>query len=245
MKRIIIVGASSGLGRLIAQLCANEGWKVGVAARNLTALNELVEKYPNQMESMEIDITHDDAPDLLRCLVDRIGGMDIYLHVSGILCENSGLNLTDEMRTVETNVGGFTRMIATAYSWFKDKAIPGHIAAITSVAGTKGIGDLASYSASKRYQWTYLEALEQLARKDGVKICFTDIRPGWTKTPLIDPNKKYMLAMEADTVARKAFKALKKQKRVAYIDTRWGILSFLWRLLPSWIWTRLPVSASQ
>lgn len=242
-KRIVIVGASSGLGLLMAESFASMGWKVGAAARTERPLVSLKEKNQENVEWMSIDVNSDDAAERLEKLISKTGGMDVYLHVAGICIENPSLASADEIRTVDTNVGGFTRLIDEAFNYFRHNN-GGHIAAITSVAGTKGLADLPSYSASKRYQWIYLNALDQLSKREKLNIRFTDIRPGWTRTPLIDPNRRYLMAMEPEKVARSAVKAILAGKRVAYIDSRWSVMTLLWRLLPQSIWRTIPLRAS-
>lgn len=242
--RILIVGASSGLGRLMVEEFVGLGWRVGAAARNVQALSELNAQCGGKIEWSQIDITENDAPRRAGELVKRLGGIDVYVHVSGICYENPMLEIDEECRVSTTNVTGFTRMMAWAFDYFKTRREGGHIAAITSVAGTKGIGDLAAYSASKRYQATYIQALEQLARREGYPIRFSDIRPGWTRTPLIDPTRRYMMAMNPAKVAHTAVNAIINCKRVKYIDWRWRLLCALWRLMPSGLWTRLPIHSS-
>lgn len=244
MKRIVIVGASSGIGRLIAEYFASKGWKTAVAARNEKALCELKAEYGQNIEWEKIDVNAPDAPDKLLALIERNGGMDIYLHVSGICIENPELNVGHDISIVETNVGGFTRMIDTAFNYFRDRRLKGRIAAITSIAGTKGLADLAAYSASKRYQWTYLVALEQLAHREKLPIRFTDIRPGWTRTPLIDPSRRYLMAMNPNRVAKRAARAIIAGRRMVVINRRWACAQILWRIVPSWIWVRIPMRAS-
>ena len=239
MNNIIVVGASSGLGRLIAVNYASKGFRVGIAARNEGALKQLKETFPGNIDYEVIDITDGTAVGKLNSLIDKIGGMDVYIHVSGILVENLFLNPEAELKTVETNVTGFTRMIDAAFEYFSRTCKKGQIAAITSVAGTKGIGELPAYSSSKRFQWTYIQALEQLADKQKLDISFTDIRPGWTRTPLIDPSRKYMMSMNPEKVANLAVKAIDSKKRVAYIDYRWDILHFFWNLLPGKLWKKV------
>lgn len=237
---IIIIGASSGIGLLMARRFAALGWTVGAAARRLDALRELQAEHPGNIVVQRIDVTDPDAPGQFDELARRVGVVDVYLHVSGILAENPGLDPADDLRTVETNVAGFTRMIDTAFHYFRRSGRPGLIAAITSVAGTKGIADLASYSASKRYQWTFLQALDQLARRERLHIRFCDIRPGWTRTPLIRADRSYLMSMDPEKVADAAVRAVVRRRRIAYIDCRWGFAARLWRLLPGWIWTRIP-----
>ncbi len=123
--------------------------------------------------------------------------MDYMLYAAGCGWQNPELDTARDRSTLEVNVVGFTRIINAAYTYFRDTANrrPGHIAAITSVAGTKGIGISATYSASKRYQWTYLQALDQLAHIQHVDVAITDIRPGFVDTPLLVHGKDYPIEM--------------------------------------------------
>ncbi|MCM1163833.1 MAG: SDR family NAD(P)-dependent oxidoreductase [Muribaculaceae bacterium] len=242
MKKIVIMGATSGIGLNVAERLARKGWMVGVAGRRDSVMQLLAEKYPGRVVWRHIDITRPEAGQSLRKLVDKLGGMDVYFHISGVGYENDNLDPTLELATVRTNVTGFTRMIDEAYRYFRDERHGrGHIAAITSVAGTRGIGRLAAYSATKAYQQTYLTALNQLARIEHLKIKFSDIRPGWIRTPLLDNDYEYPLTMTLPYAVPLIVKALKHKQRVAYIDWRWGMLVALWRLIPDWIWVRIPM----
>lgn len=245
MKRIVIMGATSGIGLHLAEALAATGWIVGVAGRKRLKLDELTSKFPAFIKSEEIDITHDDAPAKLLSLIEKIGGMDIYFHSAGIGYENPELNPTQEIATVLTNAVGFTRMIDTAFSYFRNHNIKGQIAAITSVAGTKGIGQLASYSATKKFQQTYLQALEQLSRKQHLGISFTDIRPGWIRTPLLDTSREYPMTMRLTEVVPLVIRAVKNKTRIAVIDWRWAVAVFFWQLIPGCLWVRIPINVSK
>ena len=166
--------------------------------------------------------------------------MDIYLHVSGIGKQNRQLDTTIELSTVETNAMGFTRMINHAWHYFRTQG-GGHIAAVTSIAGTKGMGAAPSYSATKRYCSTYLQALAQLAGMHGLKIRFTDIRPGFVDTELLSKDFHYPMLMQTEKVAHAIVRGILAQKRVITIDWRFRILVLLWRMIPSCIWERLKV----
>lgn len=239
MKRIVIVGASSGIGQALAEEYASRGFRVGVAARNMDALRTLYDKYPQLVEIEQIDINAGDAPDRLVKLIDRLGGMDIYLHVSGIGYDNPTLNPQREVDMITTNACGFARMISTAYRYYRDNSLTGQIVAITSVAGTNGIGALSAYSASKKCAQTYLVALEQLAHSEHANVCFTDIRPGWIRTPLLYDTKKYPLEMPLSKAVPMIVEAISRKRRVAVIGWRWKILVALWRCLPNALWTRM------
>lgn len=241
MKRMIITGASSGIGLRVAEALASRGFKLGLAARRTEMLRELKERYPDNVEYEAIDVTKKDAPERLNKLIERTGGMDIYFHVAGIGYDNPGLDPEREADMINTNSTGFARMVSAAYGYFRNNGRKGQIAAVTSVAGTNGIGEMAAYSASKRMAQTYLVALEQLAHKEKCDVTFTDIRPGWIKTPLLHEGRRYPLEMTLDYAVPGILRAIARKKRVAVIDWRWNVVVGLWRMVPNCIWTRMNV----
>lgn len=193
MKKIIIVGASSGIGRETALQFIHRGYKVGAAARRESPLQELKSYAPQQVVYSQLDVTDDNAPSKLLALVKELGGMDIFLLCAGIGKQNASMQMGIEMLTARTNVLGFIRMVDTAYEYFREKG-KGHIAVISSIAGTKGLGAAPAYSATKSFQNVYIEALEQLVQMQGLKIWFTDIRPGFVNTDLLSDGKKIPVA---------------------------------------------------
>lgn len=241
MKTIIIVGASCGIGRLIAEDFASRGWRLGITARREEALRELAARFPGKVEYSAYDVAADDAADRLAELITRLGGMDILLFAAGCGWYNPSLDAADEQRTIATNVVGFTRTIDAAYNYFASRG-EGRIAAITSIGGVKGLGISAAYTATKRYQWTYLQALDQLAHVNGVKVAFTDIRPGFIDTALLDRNPKLPpLTMRPAYAVKRIVRAIIKGRRIAVIDWRWAIVAALWRLIPGALWRRLRI----
>lgn len=242
MEESITQRPTSGLGLRLARDFASRGWMVGAAGRDTAALDTLREEWPGNVVTRRIDVNDPEASTEMGRLIGEMGGLDTYLHVAGIGFDNPSLEPRKELATMETNVVGFTQMIGAAYRWLRDNnGGRGRIAAVTSVAGTNGIGMLAAYSASKLCQQTYLRAIDQLARMEGLAIRVTDIRPGWIRTPLLDDPRRYPMLMGKEYAARKIVRAIERGRRVAVIDRRWDILVGLWRLLPAWLWVRLPV----
>lgn len=237
-KKAIIVGASSGIGRKVAQLLIADGWHLGVAARREESLMELKTMAPERVEVMTIDVTKPQAGEQLMTLIERIGGMELYFHASGIGKQNRDLDTDIELRTMETNAVGFTRMIDTAFRYFAEKG-EGHIAAITSIAGTKGLGPAPAYSATKALQATYLQALEQQAHQRGLNIRITDIRPGFVDTALLNGDFKYPMMMRPETVAGDIVRSIYRKRHIRVIDWRYRIMTFFWQLIPNWIWRRM------
>lgn len=239
MKKILIMGASSGIGLRVAEEFAKRGVSVGLAARHTEKFRQLKEKYPDMVVYESIDITHNDAPKKMNELIEKMGGMDIYFHVSGIGYENLELDPAREFQVIQTNLAGFARMLSAAYDYFRDNKRPGRIAAVTSVAGTNGIGKMAAYSASKKGAQTYMTALEQLANNEKVDIKFTDIRPGWIRTPLLMQDKEYPLEMDLDYAVPLIIKAIVRHPRVVVIDWRWDVIVGLWRTIPNSLWIKM------
>ncbi|MBQ6162148.1 MAG: SDR family NAD(P)-dependent oxidoreductase [Prevotella sp.] len=237
MKRAIVMGASSGIGFEVARVLLERGWQVGLAARRVELLAELESRFAGQVSVARIDITTDEAVGQLLDLIGRMGGVDLYFHVSGVGWNNPQLDIDREMITMETNACGFTRMVDTMFRYMSDNG-GGHIAAITSIAGTKGLGPAPAYSATKAMQAAYLQALEQLSNSRKLNIRITEIRPGFVKTDLIK-GKPYPMLMDKESVARKAVDAALAGKHVAIIDWRYRILTALWRRFPRCIWRRM------
>lgn len=239
MKRIVILGATSGIGLEVARIYTEAGWRVGAAARRKEKLEQLHSTAPEQIAIEEIDVTCNDAVERLHALIEKLGGMDIFLLSSGIGYQNLALDVELEQQTVNTNAGGFTRMVTAAYHYFQKQG-GGHIAVISSIAGTKGLGAAPAYSATKLYQNTYIDALAQLSRMQKTSIAFTDIRPGFVRTDLLKEDT-YPLQMSAEKVARKIVHALQCKKRRVVIDWRYAVIVFFWKLIPAWLWERLPI----
>ena len=239
-KKVIIIGATSGIGREEALIYIAQGWKVGVAGRQEAELESLRAEYPEQVSAQALDVTKEDAPQKLQALIEQVGGMDVFLLSSGIGKQNPTLETGLELTTAATNVEGFIRMTNAAYHYFEQQG-HGHLAVISSIAGTKGLGAAPAYSATKGFQNIYMDALDQLARMKKLNIRFTDIRPGFVATPLLNNQKKYPMLMDAPIVALDIVSAIEKKKRVAIIDWKFRLLVGFWRLIPKWIWLRLPV----
>ena len=147
MKKAVIIGASSGMGMEVAKLLLAEGYQLGIAARREDRLQALKQLAPGRVVTATIDVTAEDADSRLRTLIDELGGMDLYFHVSGIGKQNRTLTPDIELNTVNTNGMGFTRMIGEAYRYFADQGpwpgsfLFGHQSLpepLSPVAGTAG-----------------------------------------------------------------------------------------------------------
>ncbi|MBR3491342.1 MAG: SDR family NAD(P)-dependent oxidoreductase, partial [Bacteroidales bacterium] len=146
-------------------------------------------------------------------------------------------------RIIQTNSEGMVRMVDHFFNYVRthnySKSHKAHIAVITSIAGTNGMGASPAYSATKKMQSTYLTALSQLSRMDKIPVCFTDIRPGFVATDILNPNKHYPMLMSKEKATDHVMKALHKKKRVYTFDWRFRLVVGLWKMIPRFVWERL------
>ena len=226
------------MGLEVAKLFLDRGCRVGVAARREDRLEALKQLAPDRVVTAALDVTADDADRRLRDLIEELGDMDLFFYSSGIGKQNRTLSPDIELNTINTNAMGFARMIGEAYRYFAEQG-KGHIAAITSIAGTKGLGPAPAYSATKALQNVYLQSLDQQAHARGLKIQFTDIRPGFVNTDLLKGDFRYPMMLKPEKVARRIVSAILNKRHVVVIDWKYAILTALWRRLPRVLWRHL------
>lgn len=241
-RKAIVMGASSGLGREMAERLLRDGWQVGVAARRIDALRAIAVPGVEPPTVAAIDITDKDADYALLQLIEKLGGVDLYFHASGVGRQNPLLEPDVELGTVETNCVGFTRTVGAVFRWMALHG-GGHIAVISSIAGTKGLAPAPSYSATKAFQNAYIQSLEQLSYSRKLNIRFTDLRPGFVDTDLIR-GSHFPLTLDKSQVAEEMMWALDSRQHVRVIDWKWRLIVRLWRLIPSWLWRRIRLTGS-
>lgn len=225
------------MGQEIARRLIHDGWEVGLAARRLEPLQALAREASQRVEIAQIDVTAADADKQLQQLLDKMGHVDLYFHISGIGKLNYELRSDIELATVSTNALGFARMVGQAYRHFATHG-GGQIAVISSIAGIRGLGPSPSYSATKAFQHNYIQALEQQANARGLNIRFTEIRPGFVDTPLLT-GARFPLTMPLDQTVDEILWAVDARKHVRIIDWKYRVVVALWRLIPSFIWRHL------
>ena len=245
MKTAIIIGATSGIGRALAVSLAKDGWKVGIAGRRAERLEELAAQFPEgAIVTQVLDVTKEESVRNLDDLLSRTGAPDVFLHVAGIGCQNPSIDESKELSVIETNCMGMVRIVAHFLNYVKssgayDDKRKVQVGVVTSVAGTAGLGISAAYSASKKMQMTYLSGLSQLARMEKIPVRFTDIRPGFVDTEILDPGRKYPVLISTEKAARYIRKGLERKRRIITFDWRFRLIVILWKLIPRALWERL------
>lgn len=238
MKKAIIIGATSGIGKELARLLANDGYKVGITGRRTELLESLKSENPDSYFVKTFDVKDTKvAEEKLNELTAELGGLDLLILSSGTGDVNIKLDFEIDLRTIETNVIGWT-FISDWSSNFFEKQKYGHLVAISSIGGLRGSKQSASYNASKAYQINYLEGLRQKATSLNEKIYITDIRPGLVDTEMAKGDGLFWV-MPVDKVARQIYKAIKRKKKIAYVTKRWKFIAAILKRIPGRFYERM------
>jgi short-subunit dehydrogenase len=238
MKKAIVIGASSGIGRELAKVLSGNGYAVGVMARRSLLLNELRNEIKGKLLVQEIDAADTEtAMGILASFIETMGGIELVVISAGIGDINDDLKWPLERETIRTNVTGFAALANVAIHHFINKGA-GHLVCISSIAALRGGRESPAYNASKAFESNYLEGLRQKVRKLGLPITITDIKPGFVKTAMAKGDGIFWAA-DADTAAMQIYEAIKRRKSSAYITRRWRLVAWLIKLLPGFVYERL------
>jgi len=238
MKKCIIIGATSGIGRELARLYASNGYLVGITGRRENLLSKLAEENSEsfKIKSFDISIPNNSHKNLNE-LVEELGGLDLIVINSGTGNGNDNLDFEIEKETIMTNVLGTTEISGWAFNYFRKQG-HGQIAIVTSIAGMRGGRFAPAYSASKAFLINYTEGLRQKAKNLKLPVYVTDIRPGFVDTAMAKSENKFWVATPRKA-AMQIYAALKRKKKIAYITKRWIIAAYILKLLPKWIFDRI------
>ena len=237
IKRIIIIGASSGIGRRMAELYAEKGNIVGITGRRSELLQEIKTKYPAKIETECFDVTGNENLASITSLIQKIGGLDILIYSSGIGEPVKELDWKVDKMTVDTNVNGFVEIANWGFNYFLKQG-QGTMVVISSIAANRGNSWAPAYSASKSFQSNYFEALAIKAYRMKKDIAITCIEPGFVDTNMAKGNKRFWL-VSLEKATRQMISAIDKKKRKVYISRRWWLIAKLMRLTPYWLFKRI------
>ena len=222
MKRIMIVGATSGIGEGLARRYAEEGQvKVGIMGRRAGRLKGLCRLRPEVFEAEVCDVTDLERVEAsLERLAARMGGLDLLILSAGTGDLNPLLDYGVERAALETNVLGWTCVADWAVRRFERQG-RGHLAAITSAGGLRGSGAAPAYSATKN-----------------LPVCVTDQRPGFVDTAMAKGEGLFWVA-SVEEACRHIMRGIARRKDVVYVTRRWRLVAWFYRRIPGWLFKRM------
>ena len=186
-KKIWITGASSGIGKALAEKFALEGWKVAASARRKEILDEMAKN--ENVSAYPLDVTHqNDIKDIFKKIINDFGDLDLCVFSSGTYDPKleQEINIEQNKFVMETNFFGVLYCIKSVEKYFKDKK-NGHISIVSSVAAYRGLPNSSGYGPSKAALTNLTESLYFDFKKHNVRISL--VSPGFIKTPLTDKNE--------------------------------------------------------
>ena len=235
---ILIIGATSGIGRVLFEKYAADGNCIGIVGRRTHLLDELHHEHSGTTFTATADIIKQEEIDqAIHTLCSKLKHTDLAIVCSGTGDLNPSLDYALECPAIETNVRGWTFVIDTLYNIFEQQG-HGHLVAITSAGGLRGEPMAPAYSATKAYQINYMEAMRKKAFKSGGHITVTDIRPGLVDTAMAKGDGLFWV-MPVDKVANQIISAIRKKKSKVYVTKRWHFLAIINKNLPFILYKRM------
>ena len=236
MKKAIIIGATSGIGKELAKLLSIEGYSLGISGRRLHLLEDLKTELSTHTYIQDMDVSDSNSIKGLQNLIAAMNGVDLIIISAGTGSVDPDLPWDKEKETIETNVLGFAAMANVAYHHFNQKG-SGHLVGISSIAAIRG-GDAPAYSASKAFVSNYLQSLRYVISKSKASITVTDIQPGFVDTAMAKAPNLFWVA-SPQKAAIQIYETIKKKKKHAYITKRWRLIAWALKLMPDFIYEKI------
>ena len=243
-KVVFLTGASSGIGEGLALAMSERGATLGLAARRKELLDELADRcrrFDTRVRTFPLDVTDEEA------LYQAADDMRSEFGRIDILIANAGIGGNDEetraytpravRKVVDTNLIGAVNSVHGVVSQMTERG-SGHIVAISSLAGFRGLPKSAAYSASKAGMTAFFESVRLDVKHSGVDV--TIIQPGFIKTPLTSGRANKMpFLMELEDAIPLFLKAIEQKKKFAAFPWQLATIVRAGKFMPAWLYDRI------
>lgn len=241
-NRVLLVGATDGIGRALASCYLEEAWQVGIVGRDPDKLRRVTDElrerqWGGRVVPVVCDVTeHDAVPDAFHRSLEGLGGLDLLVYCAGVRAsaETAEGRYAAAAEMLDVNLGGAVQFLELGAEHFT-RLGEGHLAAIGSVAGDWPRPRDPSYGASKAGLHAYLSGLRMRLRGAGVRV--STIKPGSVKTRMLSGDPPG--AIEPEDAARRIQKRLSAGREEFYVPWWWRFVSLGLRLTPRWILRRI------
>lgn len=245
--RVMVVGASSGIGAALVREYSRRGAYVAALARREDLLAKMAEGINaaspsgGKVFTYAHDVTdYEEIPSLFAKIVNDLSGVDIVIYNAGVMfgVDPDEFDFEKDRPQIEVNLMG-------AVAWLNQAALrfqrigSGQIVGISSVAGDRGRRNNPTYQAAKGGLSIYLESLRNRLSQYGVNV--TTIKPGFVKTDMLANATSSLGAITAEDAARRIANAVKRNRQIAYVPGWWRLVMLVIRLIPSFVFRRLSI----
>ncbi|MDX1958917.1 MAG: SDR family NAD(P)-dependent oxidoreductase [Leptospiraceae bacterium] len=242
-KKILVVGASSGIGAEIAKLHLNRGNKVALLARRKSELEARVGETSKVSKAILFPF---DIADISKTstvfseIISKLGGLDEIYFAAGIM-EKIGIeefNTEKDLRMLNINLNACVAWLNLAAEFFSKQG-SGKIIGISSIAGERGRVGNPVYNTSKAGMNTYLEALKNRLSKKGIQVL--TVKPGFIDTAMTKGMPGLFWLISAEKAAEIIVNATDSGKEHIFVPARWALVALVIRNIPSFIFKKLKV----
>ena len=242
-KKILVLGATSGIAEATCRIWASQGASLFLVARNAEKLaavaQDLKTRGASYVDTAVADLDDTDGhPQLLAHAVNSLTGMDIAYLAHGVL---------GDQPTAEQDFNTAAHILHTNFmapvsllTWLSNYCVQRHsgvLAVISSVAGDRGRKSNYLYGSSKAGLSAFLGGLRNRVDREGVTVLA--IKPGPTKTAMTAGMPKSETFADADSVAESIVKAIDSRRDVLYVPFKWQPIMFVIRNIPERIFKKL------
>ena len=244
-RRLVISGASSGLGLALARRYLEQGATVAAYARRGELMQTLSTDFPGQAFCYTLDVRDSPAiQEAAKDFISRAGVPDVVIANAGVSTGTFTEYFEDIdafQQVMDINVLGIVKTFQPYVAAMR-AARRGTLVGIASVAGFRGLPGASAYSASKAAAISYLESLRVELHGSGVKV--VTICPGYIKTPMTGVNPYAMpFIMDADDAAKRIAHAIERQTSFAVIPWQMGLVGRVLKCMPRWLYDSLLAKA--
>lgn len=237
-RRVIVVGASSGIGEALAERYARRGAQVVALARRQDRLDALADRCGPKVLPMVHDVSQaDGVAGAFAAARSALGGLDMLIYATGVMhpVTEERWSEADDRDMMQVNLVGAVAWLALGCQHFIEQGA-GTLVGISSVAGDRGRRTNPGYTASKAGMTAYLEALRNRSARHGVRV--VTIKPGPVATAMTE-GRKLPLLIDLEPAVDAILRVLDGTRERAYVPSIWAPIMTAVRLTPSAIFRHL------
>ncbi|MGD2068382.1 MAG: SDR family NAD(P)-dependent oxidoreductase [Gemmatimonadota bacterium] len=245
MKRVVLVGATDGIGRALAREYLERGWWVGVVGRDALKLERVVGELRTGVDGGVVEGAVCDVADAeaaapaFESIVKALGQLDLLVYCAGVMPPEHDLRsrLDAVSSILDVNVEGAVRWLELGADHMGSVG-GGRLAAIGSMAGERGRKGAPAYCASKAALHEYLEGLRHRLHGSGIGV--STAKPGWVRTRMLPAESSGSpLAVDPGRAARIIADRLARGSESFFVPRWWGLVALALRLTPRFLYKRI------